>query len=50
MPQSMLLERQSVIIEQLKGKLLLNLDELDKLSPDELRSQVDSAIKEVSFY
>ncbi|KAG8184229.1 hypothetical protein JTE90_013205 [Oedothorax gibbosus] len=47
MPQSMLLERQSVIIEQLKGKLLLDLDELDKLSPDELRSQVDSAIKEL---
>lgn len=47
MPQSMLLERQSVIIEQLKGKLLLNLDELDKLSPDELRSQVDSAIREL---
>ncbi|XP_054707861.1 RUN domain-containing protein 1-like [Uloborus diversus] len=47
MPQSMLLERQSVIIEQLKGKLLLNLDELEKLSPDELRSHVDSAIKEL---
>ncbi|KFM73221.1 RUN domain-containing protein 1, partial [Stegodyphus mimosarum] len=47
MPQSMLLERQSVIIEQLKGKLLLNLDELDKLSPDELRSQVDAAIREL---
>ncbi|GIX92174.1 RUN domain-containing protein 1 [Caerostris extrusa] len=47
MPQSMLLERQSVIIEQIKGKLLLNLDELDKLSPDELRSHVDSAIREL---
>ncbi|KAF8782351.1 RUN domain-containing protein 1 [Argiope bruennichi] len=47
MPQSMLLERQSVIIEQIKGKLLLNLDELDKLSPDELRSHVDAAIKEL---
>ncbi|GFQ87644.1 RUN domain-containing protein 1 [Trichonephila clavata] len=47
MPQSMLLERQSVIIEQIKGKLLLNLDELDKLSPDELRSHVDAAIREL---
>lgn len=47
MPQSMILERQSVIIEQLKGKLPLNLDELDKLSPDELRSQVDCAIREL---
>ncbi|XP_021004482.2 RUN domain-containing protein 1 [Parasteatoda tepidariorum] len=47
MPQSMLFERQSVVIEQLKGKLQLNFDELDKLSPDELRSQVDCAIKEL---
>lgn len=47
-PSSMLLERQTVIIEQLKGKLPLNLDELDKLSPEDLRKQVDQAIRDVS--
>ena len=46
-PSSMLLERQTVIIEQLKGKLPLNLDELDKSTPEELRKQVDKAIREV---
>ena len=48
-PSSMLLERQTVIIEQLKGKLPLNLDELDKSTPEELRKQVDKAIRDVSF-
>lgn len=48
MPSSMLIERQSVIIEQLKGKLSLNLDEMDRLTPEELRKQVDQAIRDVS--
>lgn len=47
-PSSMLIERQTVIIEQLKGKLALNLDEMDRLSPEELRQQVDHALREVS--
>lgn len=47
-PSSMLLERQTVIIEQLKGKLPLNLDQLEKSTPEELRKQVDKAIREVS--
>lgn len=47
-PSSMLLERQSVIIEQLKGRLPLNLDEMDKLSPEDLRRQVDQALRDVS--
>ena len=47
-PSSMLIERQSVIIEQLKGKLALNLDEMDRLSPEELRKQVDQALRDVS--
>lgn len=47
-PSSMLLERQSVIIEQLKGRLPLNLDEMDKLSPEDLRRHVDKAIRDVS--
>jgi len=48
LPSSVILERQSVIIEQLKGKLPLNLDEMDKLSPEDLRRQVDLAIRDVS--
>lgn len=48
-PSSMLIERQSVIIEQLKGKLALNLEEMDRLSLEELRKQVDQALKDVSI-
>ncbi|KAH9366035.1 hypothetical protein HPB48_000842 [Haemaphysalis longicornis] len=47
MPSSMLLERQSVIIEQLKEKLPLNLDELDLLDPDDLRRKIDQAVREM---
>lgn len=47
-PSSMLIERQTVIIEQLKGKLALNLDEMDRLSPEELRKHVDHALRDVS--
>lgn len=46
MPSSMLLERQSVIIEHLKEKLPLNLDELDLLDPDDLRRKIDQAVRE----
>ncbi|XP_076356778.1 RUN domain-containing protein 1-like [Tachypleus tridentatus] len=49
MPQSMIMERQSVIIEQLKGKLPLDLEKLDNLSPEELRSHVDKAIRELVY-
>jgi RUN domain-containing protein 1 len=63
MPQTLIVERQKVIIgellsfihsvllfnpfgwtDQMKNKLPLNIDELDKLSLDELRQQVDAAI------
>ncbi|KAG0411725.1 hypothetical protein HPB47_011148 [Ixodes persulcatus] len=47
MPSSMVLERQTVIIEHLKEKLPLNLDELDLLDPDDLRKQIDQAVREV---
>lgn len=48
LPSSILLERQTVIIEQLKGKLSLNLDDLDQLStPEDLRRKVDQALKEL---
>lgn len=48
LPSSMLLERQNAIIEQLKSKLpVLSIEEIDKLSPEELRLKVDHAVKEV---
>lgn len=50
LPSSWLLERQTVIIEQLRGKLPLELDQLDKLTPDDLRKQVDNAIRKVNFF
>lgn len=43
------MEKQKVIIDQLKGKLPLDLGEFDKLSTDELRMQVDNAIGQVSI-
>ena len=46
-PSSMLIERQTVIIEQLKGKLALNLDDMDRLTPEELRKQVDQALRDL---
>lgn len=46
-PQAKVMEKQRVIIEQLKGKLNLNVDELDKLTVDDLRVKVDHAIREV---
>lgn len=48
-PSSILLERQSVVIEQLKSRLSLNLEDMDKLGPEELRKHVDQAIKDVSL-
>ncbi|XP_023212617.1 RUN domain-containing protein 1-like, partial [Centruroides sculpturatus] len=47
MPQSMILERQSVIIEQLRGKLPIDFEIGDQMSPEELRMQVDKAIRQL---
>lgn len=47
LPQSVVMERQRVIIDQLKGKINLNVDDMDKLTVDDLRSQVDYAISQV---
>ncbi|CAB3377120.1 Hypothetical predicted protein [Cloeon dipterum] len=47
LPQSVVLERQRVIIDQLKGKLNLNVDNIDKLTVDDLKHQVDSAISQL---
>jgi hypothetical protein len=48
MPQSMLVEKQKVIIDELKQKMNLNFNELDlpQLTTDELRNHVDQAIGE----
>ncbi|XP_055681258.1 RUN domain-containing protein 1 [Lutzomyia longipalpis] len=48
LPQSMLVEKQKVIIDEFRSKINLNLDEhnLPHLSPEDLRHQVDSALGE----
>ena len=47
-PSSLIMERQNVIIEELKGKLPLELDKMEQMSPEELRKQIDKAIRDVS--
>merc|ERR1719300_1869035 len=44
MPSSVLLERQRVVMEQLKARLNLNMDNIGKLSEDELKKEVDEAV------
>lgn len=48
LPQAVMVEKQRIIIDELKRKMNLNLNELDlpQLSPDELRTHVDVAIGE----
>ncbi|XP_042242783.1 RUN domain-containing protein 1-like isoform X1 [Homarus americanus] len=46
-PQAKVMEKQRIIIEQLKGKLNFNVDEFDKLTVDDLRVKVDHAIREL---
>lgn len=48
LPQHILLEKQKIIIDELKNKLNFNVDEkkLPQLTAEELKSQVDSAIGE----
>merc|ERR1719270_2690625 len=47
MPSNVLLERQRVVMEQLKARLNLNVDNIGKLSEDELKAQVDSAVGQI---
>ena len=47
-PTTMVMEKQKVIIAELREKLNLPLDNLNKLSNDELKSAVDNAICQVS--
>ena len=44
MPSSVLLERQKVVMEQLKARLNFNMDNIDKLTEDELKAEVDEAV------
>jgi hypothetical protein len=37
------------LLDQLKEKLNLNVDDMDKLTVDDLRSQVDHAVSQVSL-
>lgn len=46
-PQAQVMERQRVIIEQLKDRLNLNVDETDKLTLEDLRQQVDRNVREL---
>lgn len=48
LPQAIMMERQKIIIDELKQKMNFNFNELElpQLSPDELRNQVDAAIGE----
>lgn len=47
LPQSVILERQNMIINHLKEKLNFDVDDLCKLPLDDLRWQVDSAINDM---
>ncbi|XP_003965057.1 RUN domain-containing protein 1 [Takifugu rubripes] len=48
LPQSVVMERQKVIIDELIEKLDVNLNEdIGKLSPEELRQRVDAAIAQI---
>ncbi|XP_031850172.1 RUN domain-containing protein 1 [Nomia melanderi] len=47
LPQSMILERQNIIINHLKEKLNFDVDDLCKLPVDDLRWQVDYAISQI---
>lgn len=48
LPQAIMVEKQKIIIDELKQKMNLNFSELDlpQLSPDELRNHVDAAFGE----
>ncbi|KAL6424129.1 hypothetical protein ACFW04_009775 [Cataglyphis niger] len=47
LPQSVILERQNIIISHLKEKLNFDVDDLCKLPADDLRWQVDYAISQI---
>ncbi|CAF0889194.1 unnamed protein product [Brachionus calyciflorus] len=47
MPSNLVIEKQKVIIDELKEKINLPLENLDKLSNDELKKVVDNAIFQI---
>lgn len=47
MPSSVMMEKQKVIIDELKQKIDLPLDDLNKLSNDDLKKAVDNAICQI---
>lgn len=47
LPQNIVLEKQKVILDQLKSKLNFNLDEIDKMSVDELKAYVDHTVSQI---
>lgn len=47
LPSNLVIEKQRVIIDELKEKINLPLDNLDKLSNEELKKVVDNAIFQV---
>ncbi|XP_070565440.1 LOW QUALITY PROTEIN: RUN domain-containing protein 1-like [Ptychodera flava] len=47
LPQTKVMEKQRVVIDELKDKLGLNLDDFDKLSADDLKKKVDGAIGQI---
>ncbi|KAF2356211.1 hypothetical protein FHG87_013035 [Trinorchestia longiramus] len=47
LPQTELVTKQKVIIDQLKGKLPLDVEDLGQLTVEDLRSQVDTCVKQL---
>ncbi|XP_059091425.1 RUN domain-containing protein 1-like isoform X2 [Tigriopus californicus] len=46
-PSNLLLNRQRIVMDQLKSRLNLNMDNIVKFTEDELKAQVDSAVGEI---
>uniref|UniRef100_A0A1B6CCB7 RUN domain-containing protein n=1 Tax=Clastoptera arizonana TaxID=38151 RepID=A0A1B6CCB7_9HEMI len=44
LPQNLVIERQRLVLDQIKGKLNLNIEHIDKLTVDDLKAHVDNAI------
>ncbi|CAB4063471.1 unnamed protein product [Lepeophtheirus salmonis] len=46
-PSNILLERQRIVMDQLKAQLNFNLDNIDTLSDSELKTSVDNAVRDI---
>ncbi|XP_014283788.1 RUN domain-containing protein 1 [Halyomorpha halys] len=47
LPQNIVLEKQKVIIDQLKGQLNFDLNEIERMSVEELKSYIDRAVSQI---